>query len=71
MARCRGTTKADQRCKRDAGEESQYCPMHEDQAEASGEPDAEDRDGGRRDDLLLIGVVAVGFMILRRLLRLV
>ena len=70
MARCRGTTKADERCKRDAGEESQYCPMHEDQAEAVAGPGPETRDGGRRDDLLLIGAVAVGFMILRRLLRL-
>jgi len=71
MAQCRGTTKAGARCKRDAVEGLEFCPMHEDQDATTSEPGCAARDCERRDDLLVIGALAVGFLVLRRLLRLV
>jgi len=45
--------------------------MHESQGAAASEPSGGIRDSERHEDLLLIGALAVGFLILRRLLRLV
>lgn len=67
MAQCQGTTKAGARCKRDANDETGYCGMHEDQADAPSA--AGGADGGGGTDLLLVGAVAVGLFAIRRLLR--
>ena len=72
MPQCQGTTKAGERCKRDANEESGFCSTHTDQG-VDGAADADDAPESRVDrratDLLLIGAVALGFMLLRRVIR--
>ena len=44
--------------------------MHESQDAAARDPAAARGEGQRRDELLLIGALALGFLVLRRLLRL-
>lgn len=73
MPQCQGTTKAGERCKRDANQNSDFCGFHgeptadgsPDETSSSDTSDTEDRS----TDLLLIGVVAVGLFALKRLLR--
>lgn len=69
MARCTGTTKAGNRCKRDASEGSDYCAAHADQADA---PSAGARTGaGKGADLILVAAVALALAALRRVIRLI
>jgi len=81
MARCEGTTKSGSRCKRSAAEDSAFCATHTDQgardSEGSAPPEAErvgSERASRRDkhplaDAALIGIVALGMLVLRRLIR--
>lgn len=58
MTRCRGTTQAGERCRRDAGD-SGFCYAHEDQAGSSG--DAERWEEGLSDTVkvaLGVGLLA-------------
>ncbi|MCG8467916.1 MAG: hypothetical protein MJB57_06840 [Gemmatimonadetes bacterium] len=83
MARCEGTTKAGARCRRRAAGGSAYCAQHEPAVEATGASGDAERsategrrapDPGRRRhplaDAALIGLVAVGLLTLRRVIRL-
>lgn len=62
MTRCRGTTQAGDRCRREAGD-SRYCYIHEDQAGPSG--GGEERWEHRLDDMVK---VALGLGLLAALL---
>jgi len=66
MARCEATTKAGERCKRDAVEGSSYCATHR-EMEPGSAGSAAPRGGA---DLLLIGAVALALFALRRVIRL-
>lgn len=70
MPRCKGTTKAGDRCRRNAIEGSGYCPAHQGQSSGS-EPDASGTAPEKRGaDLILIGAVALALLALRRVIRL-
>jgi len=69
MAQCQGTTKAGNRCKRDANEETGYCGFHEDQAETSSKASSTAGSGDGGTDLILVGAVAVALFAIRRILR--
>ena len=84
MARCEGTTKTGARCKRPAATGSAYCATHADRAGPSAgrrsapleaEAVGSDSEGGagRRKhplaDAALIGIVAIGMLAVRRLIR--
>jgi hypothetical protein len=70
MPQCQGTTKAGERCKRDANQDSDFCGFHgEPAADGSSDETSSSDTEDRGTDLLLIGVVAVGLFALKRLLR--
>jgi len=66
MSQCQGTTKAGARCKRDAGDGSDYCGAHAEQA-GEGQASSSTRDSGT--DLILVGAVALALFAVRRVLR--
>lgn len=66
MARCEGTTRGGDRCKRDARPDSRFCHAHTPHEEQSG-----DRGPGTLEwedflPLLFAGVMAAGFVFLLR-----
>lgn len=79
MPRCRGITRAGQRCKRNAVAGSEYCAVHTDQAEEATHQDGAAKGRTRGEEapgltagevLVLAGVAAVAAALLRRVLRL-
>jgi len=68
MARCEGTTKSGARCKRPAAEGATCCGIHADQERRAPEPDPAP---GKHPlaDAAAIGIIALGMLALRRLIR--
>lgn len=74
MARCSGTTRSGERCKRDAVGDSDFCTLHGEQTDGG-----DDAGGGRvgveshrsagSDALIVLGAAAVAWAVLRRVLR--
>ncbi len=75
MARCAGKTRSGTRCKRDAVEGSAYCTLHEEQDAvdgAGGDSPGAGADSYRSptsDALIVLGVAAATWAVLRRVLR--
>ena len=68
MARCEGTTRNGDRCKRDAQDDSRFCYLHDPE---KAQPDDENGDAATEDvefidlaPLLLAGVLTAGFVFL-------
>ncbi len=67
MTQCRGRTKQGQRCRREAAEGSDYCSLHQDQAEeASHEHEEWDVDAILKTAL---GFALIGAVVLFRIRR--
>ena len=70
MARCEGTTRSGDQCKRDAQEDSRFCYVHgpktEQTAENGGDSAADDMEFIDLAPILLAGVLAAGFVFLLR-----
>ena len=69
MARCQGTTKKGDQCKRDAREGSSFCSIHQDQeVRARSAPVSEEWD---REAIMAValGFAAVGALLLFRMKR--
>jgi hypothetical protein len=70
MARCEGTTRDGDRCKRDASPDSRFCYVHDPEREKGegngGETAAEDLEFQDLAPILLAGVLAAGLVFLLR-----
>ena len=70
MARCEGTTRSGDQCKRDAQDESLFCYLHDPEKAQSdagkGDAAAEDVEFIDLAPILLAGVLTAGFVFLLR-----
>lgn len=64
MARCEGTTRSGDQCKREARPDSRFCYVHAPEVEEDG--DNETVDWGDLVPLLLAGAMAAGFVLVLR-----
>jgi len=68
MARCKGTTRSGEQCRREARSESRFCYVHEPKEEEQAEQveaEATAEDGVEMEDLLplILGLIAAGFLL--------
>ncbi len=86
MARCEGTTKSGNHCRRQAGSSSSYCSSHEPASAQASDANPTDKTSSARpstskegrsarkkhplENAAIVGVVAIGLLALRRVIRL-